>query len=255
MVSDTEFAALPEPPVNAVHAQAVRTYRYGEFIIEEGGISSDFMVILSGQAQITCHGKKIRVGSDHDILGLENVLFKKASAVSAMALTQCRVAFYGPDALQYFLRSDSRMSERILRSVVQQLLQTTQRLVEGDREFSLDDVKMMFFEDGEMIIQEGTHGNDFYKLISSEGGLSIRIQGKEIAVMKKPGQFFGEMETLLQLPRQSTVISMGQSVVQAYPCVQLPMMVETHPEVALKMIRDLASRLADINRRFVEESA
>jgi CRP-like cAMP-binding protein len=255
MVSDTESAALPEEPANAVHAQEVRTYRYGEFIIEEGGISNYFMVILSGQVQITSQGKKIRVGSDHDILGLENVLFKKASAVSAMALTQCRVAFYGPDALQYFLRSDARMSERILRSVVHQLLETTQQLVEGDREFSLDDIKMMFFEDGEMIMQEGTHGTDFYKLVSTEGGLSIRMQGKEIAVMKKPGQFFGEMEMLLQLPRQSTVISLGQSVVQVYPGAQLSMMVETHPEVALKMIRDLATRLADINRRFVEESA
>jgi CRP-like cAMP-binding protein len=254
MSNDEQSDVGTQEPTNSVHAREVRTYRYGDFIIEEGGINNDFMVILSGQVQISSHGKRVRTASDHDILGLEDVLFKRPSMVSASALTQCRVAFYAPEALQYFLRSDTRMSERILRSVVQQLAQTTQRLVEGERKFSLDDVKILFFEDGEVIIQEGTHGTDFYKLVSTEGGLSISIHGKEIGVIRKPGEFFGEMETLLCLPRMTTVSSIGQSVVQVYPGAQLSMMVGTHPDVALQMIRDLSSRLADINRRFVEES-
>jgi CRP-like cAMP-binding protein len=255
MLTDEQSEVPPQEPVNSLYAREVRTYRYGEFIIEEGGISNEFMVILSGQVQLSSHGKRLRTAGDHDILGLEDVFFKKPSLVRATALTQCRIAFYAPETLQYFLRSDARMSERILRSVVQQLLHTTQRLVEGDRGFSVDDVRMLFFEDGEMIIQEGTQGTDFYKVVSTEGGLSICKQGKEIAVITKPGEFFGEMEALLHLPRQVTVTSIGQSVVHVYPGIQLSMMVETNPEAALQMIRDLSSRLADINRRFVEESA
>jgi CRP-like cAMP-binding protein len=255
MLTDEKLAVPPREPVNSLHAREVRTYRYGESIVEEGGISNDFMVILSGQVQISARGKRISTVDDHDIIGLEGVFFKKPSSVRATALTQCRIAFYTQETLQYFLRSDARMSERILRSVVQQLAQTTQRVVEGGRGFSLEDVRMLFFEDNEVIIQEDTQGTDFYKLVSTERGLRICKHGKEIAVITKPGEFFGEMEALLHLPRQVTVTSIGQSVVHVYPGIQLSMMVETNPEAALQMIRDLSSRLADINRRFVEESA
>jgi len=238
----------------SVHAQEVRSYRYGEFIIEEGGISNQFAAILNGRVQILSRGKKVRVLDEHDVLGLGNIFFKKPSPVSAMALTNCRVAFYGSEALNHFLRNDAAMSERILKSVVLQLTQTTQRAVEAEREFSLDDVKMRFYKDDEVIIEEGSLQTEFYKLVSTEGGLRLCIQGKEIAQLNKPGEFFGEMEALLGLPSQTTVTSIGQSVVQVYPGDQLPRMVESYPEVALQMIHDLASRLMDINRRFVAQT-
>ena len=146
------------------------------------------------------------------------------------------------------------MSERLLKSVVKPLTQTTQHAAGGEREFSLDDVKMRFYSDNEVIIEEGSQRSEFYRLVSTEGGLRICIQGKEITRLNKPGEFFGEMEALLGLPRQATVTSVGESVVQVYPGDQLPTMVEFYPEVALQMIRGLASRLMDINRRFVAQT-
>jgi CRP-like cAMP-binding protein len=145
------------------------------------------------------------------------------------------------------------MSKRILRSVLQQLLQTTQKLAESDGEYSLDDVRVQFYQDGEVIIQEGMQGTDFYKLVSSDGGLRVSIRDEEIALIRKPGEFFGEMASLLNLTRQATVSSIGQSVVQVYSGDQLGMLIEEHPDVALRMVQDLASRLADISRKFMEK--
>lgn len=255
MDDHTGSAIPPEELNSSVHAQEVRSFRYGEYIVEEGGISNQFAAILSGQVLVQFRGKKVRVLGEHDVLGLESLFFKKPSAISAMALTSCRVAFYGPEALYHFLRNDARMSDRLIKSLVQQLAQTTQRIVDRDREFSLDDAKMRFFNNAEVVIEEGLHLIEFYKLVSTEGGLLVTIQGKEIARINKPGEFFGEMEALLSLPSQATVTSSGQSVVQVYPSNQLPMMVELYPDVALQMIRNLASRLLDINRRFVAETA
>jgi CRP-like cAMP-binding protein len=246
--------ATPQESNFAVHAQEVRSFRYGDYILEEGGQPSQFAAILSGQVLILFRGKKVRVIGEHDVLGLESLVFKRPSAVSAMALTACRVAFYGQDALDNFLRKDVRMSERLLKSVVQQLEQTTQKIVDKDREFSLSDVKIRFFGDKEVIIEEGLHSTEFYKLVSTEGGLLFSMKGKEIARFDRPGEFFGEMESLLSLPTQATVTSLGQSVVQVYPTDQLPVIVELYPEVALQMIRNLASRLMDIQRRFVGET-
>jgi CRP-like cAMP-binding protein len=247
-------AATTPDQSHSAHALEVRSYRYGEFIIEEGSLTNQFAAILSGQVQVFSRGRKIRMLGEHDVLGLQNIFFKKPSPVGAMAVTTCRVAFYGPAALSHFLRNDAVMSERLLKSLEQQLAQTTQRAVEGAREFSLHDVKMRFYSNDEVIIEEGTRLGEFYRLVSTEGGLQVSIQGKEIARISKPGEFFGEMEALLASPRQATVTSIGQSVVEVYPGDQLPQMVESHPEVALQMIRDLASQLMDINRRFVAQS-
>ena len=253
MVDDSPHADTVSESFDPVSALDVETYRYGGVILEEGSLYTCFLVILSGQAEVLCKGKRIRLAAEHDILGLENLLFKKPSLISAVALTPCRVASYGPDALEYFLHNSPEMSKRILRSVLQQLLQTTQKLAESNGEYSLDDVRVQFYQDGEVIIQEGMQGTDFYKLVSSDGGLRVSIRGEEIALIRKPGEFFGEMASLLNLTRQATVSSIGQSVVQVYSGDQLGMLIEEHPEVALRMVQDLASRLADISRKFMEK--
>ncbi len=254
MDNDINPMVPPQGPNHSVQAQEVKSYRYGDFILEEGGVNTHFLAILSGQVQVLCRGKKVRVLSEHDVMGLEAILFRKPSTVSAMALTTCRVAFYGPEALNHFLRNDAVMSERLLKSLTQQLAQTTQRAADGEREFALDDVKMRFFNDNEVIIEEGSVRAEYYKLVSTEGGLRMCVHAREVTRLNKPGEFFGEMEALLGLPGQATVTSIGQSVVQVYPSNQLPMMVESYPEVALRMIRDLASRLIEMNRRFVTET-
>jgi len=244
----------PQESNFAVHAQEVRSFRYGDYILREGVQPNHFAAILSGQVLVLFRGKKVRVLGEHDILGLESLVFKRPSAVSAMALSACRVAFYGQEAFDYFLRQDVRMSERLLKSVVQQLEQTTQKVVDKDRAFSLDDAKIRFFGDNEVIIEEGFHPIEFYKLVSTEGGLLVSMKDKEIARIERPGEFFGEMEALLSLPTQATVTSIGQSVVQVYPTDQLPVIVDLYPEVALQMIRNLASRLMDLQRRFIGET-
>jgi CRP-like cAMP-binding protein len=254
MVDESPHADSVSVSLEPVSALDVRTYRYGGVILEEGSVYTCFLVILSGQAEVLCMGKRIREAAEHDILGLENLLFKKPSLVSAVALTPCRVASYGPEALDYFLHNSPQMSERILRSVLHQLLQTTQKLAESDGEFSLDDVRVQFYQDREVIIQEGVQGTDFYKLVSSDGGLRVSIRGEEVALISKPGEFFGEMASLLNLTRQATVSSIGQSVVQVYSGDQLGMLLEEHPDVALRMVRDLASRLAEINRKLMEKT-
>jgi hypothetical protein len=56
---------------------------------------------------------------------------------------------------------------------------------------------------------------------------------------------------LLNLTRQATVSSIdkGQWVTRG----SAGYVAEEHPEVALRMVQDLASRLADISRKFMEK--
>lgn len=241
----------PEGPIQALD---MHIYRYGDEIIREGEHASCFFVILSGQVRITQQGRKIRLLEEHDVFGLENMIFRQPSLYAAKALSRSRIATYGPEALDHFIRENPRMTQNILVSVLQQLMQTTLHLAEESQAFAIEDVRVNFFNDGEVIIEEGTVGTDFYRLVSTQGGLKVSIRGKEVTRIKKPGEFFGEMAGLLSLPRQATITSIGETVVEAYSFNDLDVIIRDYPETALNMMRTFVSRLINVNRQLTDGS-
>ncbi len=232
---------------NPAQALEIHTYRYGDEILTEGAECPYFFVILSGQVRISQRGKRIRVLEDQDVFGLENVLFEKSSGYSARALTKSRIAAYGAEALDHVIRESPRMVRRVLISTLQQLTQTTQQLLDDAETFALDDVSVSFFGDGDVILQEGTKGGNFYRLVSTQGGLRVTTRGQEVSRIERPGEFFGEMAGLLSLPRQATITSIGESVVETYNIDDLGMIVRDYPDVAVQLMRALVSRLLEVN--------
>ena len=91
-------------------------------------------------------------------------------------------------------------------------------------------------------------------LIESEKGLLVSKEGKEIGKINQPGEYFGEMSSLLNLKRTATVSSMGRSVVQIFPGDDLEATLASYPSLAKKVIDTLASRLMDADKRITELS-
>jgi CRP-like cAMP-binding protein len=245
---------IDEDQDGPVKALDIHVYRYGDEIIREGEHTSCFFVILDGQVRITQHGRKIRLLEDHDVFGMESMIFKQPSLYSVKALTRSRVATYGHEALDHFIRENPRMTQNILVSVLQQLMQTSLHLAEETQAFALEDVRVDFYGDGEIIIKEGSVGTDFYRLVSSQGGLRVSIRGKEISRIKTPGEFFGEMAGLVGLPRQATVTSIGESMVESYSFNDLEVIIRDYPEIALRMMRTFVSRLINVNQQLTNGS-
>jgi len=234
---------------HSVQALHIRTYGYGDEIIREGGASQYFYVILTGQVRISRQNKKVLLLGDQDIFGLEHLLFNRPCLYTAKSMTESRIAAYGQETLDYLFRESPRMTQNILASVLQQLAKATQSLLQGFEEIALDEVNVKFFDDGDIIMEEGTTGADFYRLVSTQGGLRVSFRGKEINRIEKPGDFFGEMAGLLCFPRQATISSIGESVVEVYSADQLDVIIRDYPEVALQIMRTLVSRLAEVNRK------
>ncbi|MGV8075431.1 MAG: cyclic nucleotide-binding domain-containing protein [Syntrophobacteraceae bacterium] len=233
----------------------IQTFRYGEEVIREGENVSLFYVILSGQIRISQHGKKIRLLEANDVLGLECLVFRKPSDITARALTKSRVAAYGLESFDHFIRENPRMTHSILLSLLQQLDQTSRNLAEGSDVFALEDVQVNFYNDGDTIIEEGSKGTNFYRLVSSQGGLRVSIAGKPASVISRPGEFFGEMAGLLNLPRQATITSIGESVVEEYNLDDLDVIIKDYPEVALQLMRTLVARLVEANQKLIGSTA
>jgi CRP-like cAMP-binding protein len=230
----------------------LRSYRHGDDIVQEGSESPCFYVILSGQIKISKGGQFIRLLKDQDVFGLESILFKQNLPYTAKAMTMSRIASYGPEALDHFIRENPRMTAGILTSTVDQLLQTTNNLAQEGGAFGFENARVDFYSDGDIIVLEGTPETDFFRLVSSQGGLRVTKAGKDISRIEKPGEFFGEMAGLLNLPRVATITSIGESVVERYGFDDLDMIVRDYPEVALHIMKTLVIRLMNLTSKYAD---
>jgi CRP-like cAMP-binding protein len=142
----------------------------------------------------------------------------------------------------------------MINSILTQLEQTTQVAQEHMPSGGLVDFRERIYQDGEVIIEEGLPGKDIYLLLESERGLSISIAGKEVGRITRPGEYFGEMSSLLKQIRTATVTSLGRSVVQVFPGEHLEATLSANPQLSKKIIDTLASRLAQASKRITEFS-
>jgi type IV pilus assembly protein PilB len=106
------------------------------------------------------------------------------------------------------------------------------------------------YEDGEVIIREGNTDVDFFKLM--RGGLSVVKNGKKIAELTNPGEYFGEMAALTGEARGASIVAMGKSGVKRFPGDKLYEIIEKYPDVSGHLFRAMASRLHKSNQILVK---
>lgn len=102
------------------------------------------------------------------------------------------------------------------------------------------------YEDSDVIIHEGNKDIDFFKLV--QGSLIVTKQGKKIAEITQPGDYFGEMAAISGEARSASIISRGRSVIKRFPGDKLPEIIEKYPDVAKHLFGILASRLDHSNK-------
>ena len=107
--------------------------------------------------------------------------------------------------------------------------------------------KERFFTDGKKIIREGHEGGmGFYLLL--EGSAEVR-KGETVLATFGPGDYFGEMALLLDdTPRTADVVATSATKCLAITKWDLRSLIQTHPDVGVKMMAELAKRLADTDR-------
>ena len=133
------------------------------------------------------------------------------------------------------------MIQNVLTSVVHQLTQTMFNVMEAPEPLLTDEENVRFYQDGEVILEENTGGTEFYRLVSTQGGLRVTRAGKEVTRICKPGEFFG-------LPGSGAgarISSIGQSVVEQFSTGDLDIIIRDYPEVARQIMRTLIERLSD----------
>ena len=240
---------MSERDKTAVRSHRIQEYAPGNIIVSEGEKKEGLYVILDGSVEIFQDKRSIRVLQDGDVFGLEGIFLQKCCTVTAKALSPSRIAVYKKNVLDEIISGNPQVATQIIKSLVAQLEQTTQAAAEHIPVGGFVDFHERIYRDGEVIIEEGTSGKDIYQLVESERGLLVSIKGKEIARMTQPGEYFGEMSSLLNQTRTATVTSQGRSVVQVFPGEDLESTLLHYPRLSKKIIDTLASRLAQASER------
>ncbi len=103
---------------------------------------------------------------------------------------------------------------------------------------------------GETIFDEGDSGDRFYVIQSGEVELSRAAGGGQRVVARLgPGDFFGELGVMLGRPCTSRAVAVSNTRVLELDRETLEAMCLGEPEIAIRMIRILVSRLIEAERR------
>jgi type IV pilus assembly protein PilB len=101
------------------------------------------------------------------------------------------------------------------------------------------------YEDGDVIIRQGNTDIDFFQLI--QGGLMVVKDGKKIAEITEPNEYFGEMSAIAGVARSASILSKGRSTIKRFPGSKIMEIIEKHPQVAKHFFKTLVSRLGQAN--------
>ncbi len=97
-----------------------------------------------------------------------------------------------------------------------------------------------------VIVRQGEIGTGFF--IVASGSVRVVRDGETLADLG-PGEFFGELSVLDGKPRNAQVVSREPTTCLALASWDFESVVREHPAVALAILRELAGRLRDPDRR------
>jgi len=236
----------------ATHPEAkdvlIREYAPREVIVNEGAPNDRFFVILSGTVEIFQNRKNIRILREGDVFGIENYYLNRSYTTSGIAMSPARIAAYHTDKIKEILFTRPLLTSQILSSTMLQLEQTTQVAEANIPLENVVDINERHYEDLEILIQEGTTGDEIFQLVKSEHGLRVSKAGRTVGKITQPGEYFGEMSAILKEKRSATVTSIGRSQVKVFNGKDLDNILDGCPKLSKIIIDTLAKRLSEANR-------
>jgi CRP/FNR family transcriptional regulator, cyclic AMP receptor protein len=112
------------------------------------------------------------------------------------------------------------------------------------------------YERGEVIFREGDAGDTCY--VVKTGSVSVMREhqdGRVIALAElRPGQIFGELAMFDHETRSATVETLEPTTTVALLAADVQRILRAHPEIGVKMLAALASRLRRANERLLQQS-
>jgi CRP/FNR family cyclic AMP-dependent transcriptional regulator len=107
---------------------------------------------------------------------------------------------------------------------------------------------------GDRVFEINQQGDYLYLLVSGKVGITIEqdpSSSNYIATLG-PGDSFGEMNLLDDLPRSATAQVLEDSTILALEKSRLKCLIQSYPDISIGMLRSLSLRIREANTRLLE---
>lgn len=200
----------------------LRRFMKNSAIVRQGDKGDDFYTIVSGKAKIVLsnsNGAEKILGtlSTGDSFGETALIEKSPRTASIVTLTQTAVFEISREGFEKFLASNAenrekitgkiRLGKMLIASSVFSFMSQHQ-ILQLMKELRPERIKA-----GEVVFKQGDEGNRFY--IIQEGNIHLeRFDNsvKTLDIILKPGNFFGEMALVKNIPRTATAEAVSDSL-------------------------------------------
>ncbi len=106
------------------------------------------------------------------------------------------------------------------------------------------------YQDTDVIVRQSNTDRDFFKLV--RGSVLVVRDGKKIAELSQPGEYFGEMSAITGEARTASIIAKGRATVKRFPGDKLSEVIAKYPDVATHLFAALAGRLDQANNIIIK---
>lgn len=112
------------------------------------------------------------------------------------------------------------------------------------------------FESGDMVFEQGASGTDVYFILAGSADVIMKTgEGSVVVAQLERHALFGEMSVFCELPRTAGVRAAGHLSLLRIPGDAFLGLIREEPALALRVIRELALRLARTTRNLAAAEA
>jgi len=182
-----------------------------ETVIKQGDEGDNFYIVDTGEVSVYVNNELVTNISDGGSFGELALIYGQLRAATVKARSDVKLWAIDRDTYRRILmgstiRKRDMYQEFLSKVSILESLDKWERLTVAD---SLEPVQ---FEDGEKIVVQGEHGEDFFIIIEGNAAVFQKRNDNEepVEVGKlSPSEYFGEIALLLDRPRAATVVARG----------------------------------------------
>jgi len=111
------------------------------------------------------------------------------------------------------------------------------------------------FPAGTRIFTENDPGDGIFVIRDGQVEIAHLIGDRALCVFSKfgPGDFFGEMSVIDDLPRSATTTAVKETRAYFIPRAEMTALLQRSPELSFKLMREISQRLRDFNQHHLRE--
>ena len=200
----------------------LRRFMKNSPIVRQGDKGDNFYTIVSGKAKIVVSGnngaeKNLGILSTGDSFGETALIEKGPRTASIITLSQTAVFEISREGFEKFLASNAENREKITGKIRlgKMLLASSVFSFMSQKQISylIKNLKPERIKAGTVVFKQGDEGNKFYLI--QEGNIHLeRFDNslKTLDIILKPGNFFGEMALVKNIPRTATAEAVTDSL-------------------------------------------